>query len=720
VADALPGRATAMAHLEKALLRAASGAGTFVTVRGPMGAGKSALLRTLAVQADAAGETVLRASGAHAERDWDFGVADQLRPVPDGFVVVVVDDLHWADESSVRWLAGLAERALVLAGIRDGEPGADVELPGSVVRLRTASPARWSRHGLAACLSRQPGHVRDAARALAVLGDEADLDLVTALAGLDDVTGVAAVRTLRSLGLVTSQRNPRFADPSVREVVLAGMTPTEHDDWHAAARVLRPRAVVPSTGPDRAALLTDLAVAASPADDLLALHHLSCAVQSLDSARDRAAAVLRMPLAALDAAPALARDVIDDIGHLGDRELASRIEARLRYAGHADPAELTDATARLRELDPQPAATAHRELLTVLAHSAALEARVPAHEIGALAAGLLDQAPPGEMTHLLVKTLCAADFPLRATGWADPATGALVAAHRGDVTQARLLANVVLDRSAVSIGPDAALALALVALKIGHQRLPEHLLKTPAGQGDPRTVLMLDLVRAVDAVTTGDDPEALRRLADTGRRLDRLGRRNVVLFPWRTAVVRLHQQLGDDDTARTLAEEDHERAVEWGAPAGVGRTLRVLGRLTGGERGLDMVRAAADVLAGSSDRLELARTHLALGLWLRGQHEHEATDHLLRCRDTAIDCGDQRLVRQARAHLRGEVRRAELTRTERKVVALVVAGRSNREIAHALLVSVRAVEKHLTNSYRKLGVEHRAELPGALSHPIWT
>ena len=42
-------------------------------------------------------------------------------------------------------------------------------------------------------------------------------------------------------------------------------------------------------------------------------------------------------------------------------------------------------------------------------------------------------------------------------------------------------------------------------------------------------------------------------------------------------------------------------------------------------------------------------------------------------------------------------------------------GRSNREIAQALYVSHKTVEKHLTTAYRKLGVSARNQLPGALA-----
>ena len=45
------------------------------------------------------------------------------------------------------------------------------------------------------------------------------------------------------------------------------------------------------------------------------------------------------------------------------------------------------------------------------------------------------------------------------------------------------------------------------------------------------------------------------------------------------------------------------------------------------------------------------------------------------------------------------------------------AGATNREIGQALFVSLRTVEMHLTNAYRKLGISSRGELAAALSVP---
>jgi DNA-binding NarL/FixJ family response regulator len=46
---------------------------------------------------------------------------------------------------------------------------------------------------------------------------------------------------------------------------------------------------------------------------------------------------------------------------------------------------------------------------------------------------------------------------------------------------------------------------------------------------------------------------------------------------------------------------------------------------------------------------------------------------------------------------------------------LAAEGQSNRDIAHALYVTPKTVEVHLTNVYRKLGINNRAGLSGALA-----
>jgi DNA-binding NarL/FixJ family response regulator len=51
-----------------------------------------------------------------------------------------------------------------------------------------------------------------------------------------------------------------------------------------------------------------------------------------------------------------------------------------------------------------------------------------------------------------------------------------------------------------------------------------------------------------------------------------------------------------------------------------------------------------------------------------------------------------------------------LTRREREVVGLLARGRTNREIADALIISERTVENHVTHVLGKLSLETRAQV----------
>jgi DNA-binding CsgD family transcriptional regulator len=58
-----------------------------------------------------------------------------------------------------------------------------------------------------------------------------------------------------------------------------------------------------------------------------------------------------------------------------------------------------------------------------------------------------------------------------------------------------------------------------------------------------------------------------------------------------------------------------------------------------------------------------------------------------------------------------------LTASERRVAQLAAEDVSNKEIAQALFVTVKTVEVHLSRAYRKLDIQSRRELSGALSAP---
>jgi DNA-binding CsgD family transcriptional regulator len=59
-----------------------------------------------------------------------------------------------------------------------------------------------------------------------------------------------------------------------------------------------------------------------------------------------------------------------------------------------------------------------------------------------------------------------------------------------------------------------------------------------------------------------------------------------------------------------------------------------------------------------------------------------------------------------------------LTASERRVAELAAEGMPNREIAQRLFVTLKTVEFHLGNAYRKVGVSSRKELPTVLTRVV--
>jgi DNA-binding CsgD family transcriptional regulator len=77
------------------------------------------------------------------------------------------------------------------------------------------------------------------------------------------------------------------------------------------------------------------------------------------------------------------------------------------------------------------------------------------------------------------------------------------------------------------------------------------------------------------------------------------------------------------------------------------------------------------------------------------------------------------IAERAREELRvtgARIRRPEssgidsLTPSERRIVDLAAGGATNAEIAQALFVTVKTVEMHLANAYRKLDIGSRRQL----------
>lgn len=87
-----------------------------------------------------------------------------------------------------------------------------------------------------------------------------------------------------------------------------------------------------------------------------------------------------------------------------------------------------------------------------------------------------------------------------------------------------------------------------------------------------------------------------------------------------------------------------------------------------------------------------------------------ARPYLERCEQELLGCGLGQSRRQGANALR-------LTRQEVTVARLAANGRTNRQIAGAMFISVKTVEYHLAKVYTKLGITSRAELASHPEHP---
>lgn len=185
-------------------------------------------------------------------------------------------------------------------------------------------------------------------------------------------------------------------------------------------------------------------------------------------------------------------------------------------------------------------------------------------------------------------------------------------------------------------------------------------------------------------------------------------------------IARLLHAQGDEPGAAQEAEAALSWARLWGTPGYIGQVLTVSGLIRGGDEGLAQLQAAVGHLERSPARRELARSLIELGAALRRRGERTAArEPLRRALDIAAAGGLVATAKRAREELRvtgAKVRRPEssglasLTPSERRIVDLAAAGASNPDIAQALFVTVKTVEMHLGNAYRKLGVSSRREL----------
>ncbi|HST42965.1 MAG TPA: helix-turn-helix transcriptional regulator, partial [Conexibacter sp.] len=211
---------------------------------------------------------------------------------------------------------------------------------------------------------------------------------------------------------------------------------------------------------------------------------------------------------------------------------------------------------------------------------------------------------------------------------------------------------------------------------------------------------------------------------EVGERRLAQGRANPAWTSWRATQAHALAHLGRLDEAAAVADENVALAHAFGAPTALMTAL--LARTVcepPGERRAAQAAAALELEAPAV--LERAQLQVELGSMLvRLGRRIEARDALRPAFATADAAGAAPLAERARRELVASGLRprkaaldgvASLTPRQAQVCGLAAGGRSNREIAQELFLSVKTIETHLAAAYEKLGVSGRAEMVAALA-----
>lgn len=203
------------------------------------------------------------------------------------------------------------------------------------------------------------------------------------------------------------------------------------------------------------------------------------------------------------------------------------------------------------------------------------------------------------------------------------------------------------------------------------------------------------------------------------------------LVPWRSgealALTRLHRPREAD----RLARQHLALSRDGGSSYSVAHALRTAATTNADGTRLVMLREAQAILKGLEARRLAAQvdTDLAVLLTLEGSASGaiEAVT-LLRRAEAYAGREDlfplQSRIRGILERIGEEPRRilsetlASLTVTEQTTARLAAAGMTNREIAAELAVTVKAVEWHLSNVYRKLKIRGRTGLADTMGLAI--
>ncbi|WP_369386597.1 AAA family ATPase [Streptomyces sp. CG1] len=660
----------------------------------------------------------------------------------------------------------------VLAEVATGRSGTPEE---TLSRLSWRPPGRVLRQ-MVRRLQSLPGSSLAVARAVAVLGVAEDPVVVSQTADCAEADVDDAVTALVDAEVMTDTPALRFAQPMLRTAVYAGIPAFVRGRLHA--RAARALAETGASSQAVAEQLVNVPLATKELIEphqgsgvwsrtrmWRAIGHLRQGRPKNPSVPGSAMKAAERAGMALDVARTLTLDGQFDqaitilgtaIAEVCDPDLTPRLEATAIWIAQLSPDTRDHGRERLEQLrkraakrNPVRPHLAEHALLDQfwrgapgdhigrLADDLLNRPRIPAGDsigwsVGLVAAVMLahfDRLPEARQAVLTLRdtanqtdtTLAGLDLCLRAA----------LDYQLGDIAGAGDLALLVLSgtdgqRPPRMVQAFAAAVRAETLIEQGALDAAAAALEDPdlIDTDGAETIAVLPLLRARGRlrITQGQLEQALDDLLRGRRITTDLGLSPGAGVSWTSAVTALHR-LGRIEEALSIAREDLAEARSFGAPGPLAAALRTLGLLTPGPAGLSLVQEAAGLMEDFPGRLELARTLMAYGIVLRRVGKGGAAREQLRlAAETAAVHGAHVLHRRAMEELRaidtetaGRRSRSVLTPRQQRVAELAAEGMQNEEIAQKLFVTVKTVEWHLTQAYRKLGIESRSALAPALA-----
>ena len=140
------------------------------------------------------------------------------------------------------------------------------------------------------------------------------------------------------------------------------------------------------------------------------------------------------------------------------------------------------------------------------------------------------------------------------------------------------------------------------------------------------------------------------------------------------------------------------------------------------EDAIDLYDAANAPFEAARARQELSNVLVALGQFRLAESELKKALKIFQRLGAEKDVEKTRLqlkqMHKTNAELQAMDKKLEFTGRELEVLRLIAEGKSNEEIAEQLFLSVRTIEKHITNLYLKMGVSGKSARAFAASYAI--